>query len=274
MVVAMRTRPPASRASLAALTACVLLTGTEAAAHQDYAGDTHPFAVVEQGRFVVHFKNNQEKKAYRLVVSAVGEVVSPRSAVADKEYADYDTRYKRREVDGRRVVFPQWESLHRGKPFYDVLEQGRPAQRVQLPWGSRRVKIVHDALVTSREVVLLVTPELQLFSFPRGGARGSTPVSLRLGEPYRIYDFPVASNVARFKDGYLVCWIDTSQRLLLTWWSPSTGKHKTVEVAARTDWNTSISIAVIGDALLIAHHGLVGGKPGSQIKTILRKLPL
>ncbi|MBI5477881.1 MAG: hypothetical protein HY906_03430 [Deltaproteobacteria bacterium] len=261
------------RPALAAIAALVLLAGTEAAAHQDYAGDTHPFVVVEQGRFVIHFKHNQDRRHYRIVVSAAGEVVSPRSAVAAAEYADYETRYKRRELEGCRYVFPQWEGQHNGRPFYDVFEKGRPTQRVQLPWGRRKVGIVHDALVTSQEVVLLVTPELQLHSFPRGGSRGSSPVSQRLGEPYTIYDFPVASNLARFKGGYVVCWIDKSQRLLLTWWRPSGGRPRTVELAAKTDWNTALSIAVIGDALLIAHHGLVGGKPGSQIKTILKRLP-
>jgi hypothetical protein len=260
------------RASLAAVAAFVLLTGTEAVAHRDYAGDTHPFVVVEQGRFVIHFTNNQDRRNYRMVLSAAGEIVSPRSAVSAAEFADYEARYKRRELEGRRYVFPQWERQHQGKPFYDVLETGRPAQRVQLPWGSRKVNIVHDALVTSQEVVLLVTPELQLCSFTRTGPRAAGPVSLRLGEPYRIYDFPIASNIARFRQAYLVCWIDKSQRLLLTWWNPVTGRHQTVELEAKTDWNTAISIAVAGDTLLIAHHGLVGGKPGSQIKTIRRKL--
>jgi hypothetical protein len=51
---------PGMRTTLAALATCVLLSGSQAAAHRDYAGDTHPFVVVEQERFVIHFRNNQD----------------------------------------------------------------------------------------------------------------------------------------------------------------------------------------------------------------------
>jgi hypothetical protein len=254
------------RILLAALSIATILAPTGAAfAHQDYAGDVHPRVTVENGQFVISFHNNRDERSYRLVLSPTGKVVSPRRAIA-KIAGSGDAI--RRELDGRTYRFPAWKRLHHGKPFY-LLGEDTAARRVELPWGSHTVEIVHDALVTARDVVILATPDLQLFRFARAGG---APAALRLGKPYKIYDFPRASNLAAHGESFLVAWIDTSQRLLLSSWAPATGRSKTVVLEARADWNTTLAIGVIRDVLLLARHVL--GLKGAVIQTTLRALPL
>jgi len=253
--------------SRAVAVAAVISASDPALAHQDYAGDVHPRVAVENGQFAIYFTNNRDRSAYKMVVSTTGAVVSPRRALG-KATQDGGSPVRRQHA-GRSYTFPAWEREHNGKPFYLVAEGKGAARRVELPWPARTVKIVHDALVSDREIVLLATPDLQLFRFARGGGGFAKH---RLGEPYRIYDFPRASNLAVHRDTVVVCWIDKAQRLLASDWAPARGKSKTVVLAPKTDWNTTLAIGVIGDVLLLAYHG--PGSKGAEIKTLLRRLPL
>ncbi len=255
------------RSWLQVLTIALASAAADGLAHQDYAGDVHPRVVVERGQFAIYFHNTRDRLAYKLVVSTTGATLSPRRAIG--KATDEVGSPIRRQHGGRSYVIPAWEREHKGQPFY-LLGDGKGApRRMALPWGQHRVQLVHDAAVSDRELVLAVTPGLQLFRF---ALQGPGVATTRLGEPYRIYDFPRASNLAAHRGSTLIGWIDSSQRLLLSSWTPSTGRVRTVTLAAKTDWNTTLSIGVIGDVLLLARHA--PGPRGAEIKTLLQQLPL
>jgi hypothetical protein len=270
----------------------VAFIATAARAHQDPAGDTQPTVKVENGNFAIYFTNNLprsdsneydssgEAPVYRMVYSPTGRLLGPRSLCrgmsSEKLHAEGSMVYNKTiELGDERVLFDAG-LLKKSKPSYLVERNGVREHR-RLPWPDEvRIDYVASVHVETESLLMsATTPDhlLRLYYFDRN--KFEPPASVVIGEPTYIYDFPGASNVILAAGRYWLVWVrwdrntDKFQSVLSSW-APSEEKPREKILGAPADWNTSLSIAAIGDRLGIAYHcSLSADYPGrGQIITI------
>lgn len=230
----------------------IAILGKEGWAHVDYSGDVHPVVTIENDKFVVSYHNNETDKYYRMVLSAEGKVLTDKEPLSS------------RPPDG--ALYPIGDPVAGiPAPLIDDLE-------------------IHDVIKNQQDTVILATPRKtrgkpvrpcdhlsdDFFFYHLKGQPPSERIPYKIGRPSYIYCFPVCSKIAVYKDNYVVCWIGGKQ-MNLTMWNPQNGKTYTSIIRENADWNTSISIGIINDRLLIAYHGR-GFFSGSVIRTTVINL--
>ncbi|RYE51784.1 MAG: hypothetical protein EOP21_00440 [Hyphomicrobiales bacterium] len=265
-----------------ALALCVL--AGPAHGHEDPGGDVHPMVQVEDGKFVVYFRNNTEPKVdvrtggsgqsskeeprYKTVLSPDGNVLEKR-VTAPREPVQYTPSN-----------YPEWmgEAVY-GDPFglFNREENKKPLFPVEWPGGKRPGDLNGRA----------VSGDLLFFHFTSGedgsfrfGAydmiRKKLLQSAVIGKPGRIYSFASASEVYPGDKEAWIAWIEerdvkrtsfpdgtadsysSDTQLVVSHWNLTENKVTHLPIRQTMGSNTSLSLNRIGDHLLVAWHEGLG----------------
>jgi hypothetical protein len=274
-------RTPAKWVVLAVLAPGVAL------AHKDLAGDVYPGVRVVDGMFVVRFTSSIERNDFETVLTPSGEVTVARRA-AHGPHREPPLSFEAHSSENAYVVElgpPRTTNALRG---YSVRHTGPSgvANTFDLHWSDDIDRFVSDAQAREDTLFLLTfAPQDGQLRLDRFDPQGTQAGSISLGRSAYVYFFPITSRIAVYRNGYLVAWVaqpeeDGRAALNLSWWNPITGESTTIVVEPRIYWNTSVSLGVIGDDILVAYHGppkaRYHGPPsrGAVINTVhIRGLP-
>jgi len=264
-------------------------------AHQDDLGDVYPIVRVEGDKFVIYFKNNAEKKNYKTVIGADGKVISERKhsepiplTVSPVELSEKEEGIKLKWGDSFYAI-PDWTRRHKGKPWVLKIKNEKK-EKIELDWGRTGIALVHGAAIYEGGFVLCSSKHrtkkedrkkdvpfwVYPFALNAFTPDGKSVSSHEIGIPYRIYDFPCDSSVICDGDGRAyIAWMggieDRKPVVNLTRFVPETGKLETRRIA-RGHSNTSPSIGLIGDRILVAWHEKSGeertGRARIAVKTL------
>jgi len=100
------------------------------------------------------------------------------------------------------------------------------------------------------------------------------PKVLSIGTTACIYDFPVASNIVFAGGRYWVAYMrPTGDELKLSLWSwqPGNKKGQIDDLEYPTTWNSSLSMAAIGERLCLAYHWAPRYPGTAQIITVFHQ---
>lgn len=241
----------------------------------------HPEVHIESGNFAVYFNTNAvsdryfqgEQPIFRILYSPEGRLLAPRHSVKIKPQ-------KALEIDVER--------FHNEKPNATIFLPGGKKQIVALAWPKdTRVNLVESSSLSSNHIALAVklmdeeedqTPDrlalglrekFFVYLFPREGF--TKPERFLIGEPATIYEFPIASNVVFAKGKFWIAWVRPPKKkadkyaMVLSSMEPGSGKTVQRILNAPADWNSHLSLAVIGDRLCLAYHCSVNHEyPGTS----------
>lgn len=243
-------------------------------AHSDPRGDVHPIVTVEGSSFVVRASSNVvANETIHSVFDQSGrkneeirKVATPPDHVPYRDYSFIDRLAEEqngleRPWGGSTIIIPEWSRKHGGQPY--IIKYGDNEFKYhRLLWTKPDVYQVVDALVVGDSLYLLVTRftsdnDPQLF-FHRFSLKTFAEVSaIELPRPCLIWSFPVCSNIIQHEEkvyvGIVVPRIFGYQLLLAGWDGKSPSLERRV-LSTQIDWNTSISLANIGNNALIAYH--------------------
>ncbi len=248
-------------------------------AHSDPRGDVHPTVRVENGGFVVQAYDNVASNDAELhtskstfdcdgrLIKEVRDRVPPPKHVPYSQYSLIDrlpeehNGLERQWGDGVLII-PEWSRKHGGKPF--VIEyRDKIFKYHRLSWKSSAVQEVVDARIVGNRLYLLVTRSgsndgirlnLHRFSLVTVSEEASTT---DLPQPCLIWSSPVCSNIIEYQ-GRIYIGIVTPRffgyRLVLADWDGVAPTCLRKTLTTRIDWNTSLSLANVGENALIAYH--------------------
>lgn len=250
-------------------------------AHEDPRGDVYPVVQIEDGKFVVYFRNNTEPKievsgepagqntpkepVYKTVVSPTGTILE-----------------KRVPIQSGPSLFPAWmKRLLHGDPFGVVIDrEKKPLLPAEWPDGLRP----HDL------EGITIQDNLAYFYFTGGkderfriGAydldQKKLLQSATIGRPGRIYSFARASEViARDKEAW-IAWIEernvkveketlpdgttadfysSDTQVVVSRWNLAENQVTHLPVRRTSGNNVYLSLNRIGDHLLVAWHEGIG----------------
>ena len=268
------------RRLLFAVVLCSMLAyGSQADAHQDFAGDVHPVVRERDGQFVVQFRNNRKDKDFEHIVALNGDLVKKRLPIPRLDDSPWTWRVGGEpsvafELDGRWFVRVNYASQTPDDRRM-LIKRGSEATKMgELPTSVEKFTRI-EALLTLPDRFLFLAqkaPEgLVFFSVPKD--EDGTVSSVRLGEAAEVL-FPVLSNPVRLGDDVLVAWIDREGQLQLSSVKSSAEEAPRTFRLGATNANTSLSMHVIGTNLLLAYHAQTTAKAGAQIRMMHCRLPL
>src|SRR2546428_816285 len=131
-----------------------------------------------------------------------------------------------------------------------------------LDWGKEPPEYVNDA-VASEEALLVLGSDVkrQRLRFHRFDLGGKLIETATIARPQFLRWFPLASRMAAYQDRYLVAWLAGAEgdlvrprALNLSWWEPATNRTGTVTLDPQVGGNTSLSVGVLGEDILVAYH--------------------
>jgi hypothetical protein len=289
------TRNIISGSTIAALACCLpLILAGRVAAHQDPWGDIHPMVSVTDGKFSIVFNTllpdqqpdyTQEKSVHRMIYNADGAVFAPRHSLGRKR--SYQSS-RPAELYGKSIALGRSTLIFDGdqspKPAYILKSPEGKLTHVRLPWPEKTMLgLLEDVVATSAGIAITgKEPRPGSENYPLmfyWFAHGETgpPVILNIGETADIYHFPVASNIA-FAAGRF--WIGMMRpaggqlKVALWSWKPGEKDGRFEFPDSPADWNSSLSLAAIGDQLCLAYHAVVpdGQRfPIARIVTVFHK---
>jgi hypothetical protein len=264
-------------------------------AHQDPRGDIHPQVVARDGKFEITFQTllpdqvedfSDEKPQFRMIYTADGKLFAPRHEI-DRKRSHRATGpvglYGRSQRLGDvSFYFPADQG---GKPSYVMKSGDGRLTRVRLPWPEtvslslfEEMRVVADGIAITGKQGDQVPDggPLEFFWFPHDAS--TPPVSLTIGETACIYHFPVASNLAiaggRFWLAFMRPVEDDGLDLALWSWQPGEKQARVEKLDSPAFWNSSLSLATIGDNLCLAYHWVDHEQPGlpyAKILTVFHK---
>lgn len=274
---------------IALVICCWVFLSGDVWGHSDPRGDVHPVVLVESGNFAVYFYTNAlgdryfegEQPTFRMLYTPEGRLLAPRHAVK-----------LRREKNLKIYV----ERFRNEKPNATIFLPEGKKQTLALAWPKdTRVHLVESSSISSDHIALAVklmydredrTPDLFdlglrgqffVYLFPREGF--GKPEQFLIGIPKMIYDFPIASNLVFANGKFWVAWVRASERegkpfeMVLSSIEPGSGNVIERILDTPADWNSHLSLAVIGGRLCLAYHCVVDHEyPGiSEIITVFTK---
>lgn len=237
-------------------------------AHEDPRGDVHPQVQVEDGKFVVYFKNNTEPKVevstnspdertreepiYKTVVSPDGKILA-----------------KRVPVESEPSRFPEWmKRLLHGDPFGVAIDREKePLLPAAWPDGKRPHDLEGITIQNNR-----------LFFYFTGGKDESFRIgaydldkkkllqSAIIGIPGRIYSFARASAVIARGNEAWIAWIEernvkveegfyySDTQLVVSRWDLTENKVAHLPIRQTEGRNIYLSLNRLEDHLLVAWH--------------------
>jgi len=241
-------------------------------AHVDDSGDIHPRVTIKDKQFIVYYKNSIFKKQYKTTIAIDGKIIKSGEVTSDLP-ADALPLKLPEEQTGINIlrpdayyVIPEWKRKHNGKPYILQLKQ-KQQKRINLAWGKTKIDQVHGAAFSNNAYILNASrllPDdrdintLSPFYFYVFSQESKKLIhTSKIGYPIRIYDFPRSSEVIHSNGYAYLAWMgsDDNQKsiLNLTQLNPATGKTVTRKICAG-NWNSSPSIGIIEDNILIAYH--------------------
>ncbi len=263
----------------------LLLFQVAGLAHVDPVGDVHPRIVIEGKNFSILFGNNKENRppysdvtktywfeswmnVYKTVISSGGKVLENRvktenpKVIPRKTYWTDDGRIRIVEGGKENLITPKWPK--KIEYIQDVV------------WSGNKVWAVFsypsDGSPFDGSSSWLIYP---FFFVAIDRDAGAISVSEPIGNPSRIYDFPVASHMIQLGHYLYIVWaqeipdgkvdveikgegtvkMDTFRAdLILSRYDTNTGKLKHSVIEKLKSTNIHIDIAEIESKMLIAHH--------------------
>ena len=272
---------PALRLKFVTIAAIILSWAGSAFAHQDPRGDVHPVVRVEDGNFAIYFWCNEDRDAkqqsayLRMVYSPAGNVLAARHrfSPSPSELA-YLENYSIKVQEPAGEVVLEFPRFVRGRnPDYGLRKKGK-IERHRLPWPDGvKISDLHAVLADEHTITMAAkagTDVLSLYYFSRDHFR--LPQIVEIGSPATIYDFPSASNLVRAGGRVWIAWVRPKKEkyeMVLSSWTPGGEKPVETVLDAPANWNSHLSLGVIGDVLCLAYHcSITGAYPGrSEIVT-------
>ena len=273
-----------SSATLAFLIMCCAVT--ELAGHADPRGDVYPNVKVERGNFVIDFENNEEERGhedrsnFRMIYSPDGILLSPRhrqGKAAGLDEALGHAAKNEAHLPNEIILFNRGRMA---QPTYLLEKDGRKEEH-RLAWPEN-TKNAFEAVAADTDSICVASISngiLLLNHFDR--RRFALPETVQITAPQTlsfIWDFPVVSNLVQVNERYCIAWPRFNRKAsrfecIISTWKP--GAKEPVEIILDTpaDWNTHLSLAVIGDRLCLAYHTLTGEyNSRSTIITAFRRI--
>lgn len=240
-----------------------------------------PEVFIESGNFAIYFHTNAigynylegDRPTFRMLYTPEGRLLAPRHLVKN-------------EPEKKQTIHIQ--RFHDTKPNAVISLPAGKKQTLALAWPKNsEVTMVESSTVTSKHIAVALklankemdeTPkDFFLYVFPREGF--AKPERFLIGKPATIYDFPTASNVVFANGKFWLAWVREPKKkgeeyaMVLSSMEPGSGKAVERVLDAPADWNSHLSLAVIGDRLCLAYHCSVDHEyPGtSEIITVFAK---
>lgn len=231
-------------------------------------GDVDPVVSVADGRFVVAFCSGRDRKSFQLILSPDGETLVQRQQVPAP--CAGPRPFAAARDDHRYVLEPDpGRSRPVGKLCLRVQHTGPDGEAgmFYLDCSGPRIDRLQDVALAGDELLVLASSakekRLRLLRFDLDGKLIAT---VDLGSPAFAGSSPAVSRLAQRGDVVLVAWGEAG--LQLAWWDPASRRLGKAQVDPAAPAGSSISIAAIGDDVLIAHEAR------SQGKTVIRTLHL
>lgn len=265
---------------------------TSVLSHSDPDGDIHPVVTTEGENFVVQARNtlrstDSENEILRLILDKTGRLLETRRDFAPvspvKPYQHYSFIDRLPEEQnglelpwgGNTLIIPESSRKHGGAPFL-ITSRNSHFHYDPLGWKTPDVEAVEDALIVGESLFLLVTrPDgsdaFRLYLHRFSLRTMTEEASVELPQPALIWSFPVCSKLLEH-NGSLFVGIVVPRlfgwRLILATWDGVAPEVRQKTLTSQIDWNTSLSLAKIGDQGLIAYH-----HPGAYPHPLFRPFP-
>lgn len=257
-------------------------------AHSDPWGDIHPDVSVIDGHFAITFRSSQpDSETYsgyhpvqRMIFTSEGRLVAPRHPLQRLRHwsatsgAGLAGRMLR--VGDQKLHFSSGRD--RGSLSYVLEEKDGTRSRVRLPWPEGGpISLLEDVAATEDGIAILGKEDarnlLRFYWFDHESTE--PPIVHYLGPTACIYHFPVASNIAYAGGRFWVAAVRPGEEMwkLSMWsWKPGEPEGRMEDLDSPADWNSSLSLAAIGDRLCLAYHHPEDGYPGeARILTVFRE---
>jgi hypothetical protein len=282
-------RPWSSGAAYFCLIVCCVATPCDA--HSDPRGDIYPNVKVERGNFVIDFENNEDQFTrnprapfessllLRMIYSPEGVLLAPRHLHRGTRGLNDTLGYPAKT---EAIVGTEKISIERspgGPPCYMTKKNGkREEHRLAWPEGYKCAFEAFAADADSICVAVVADSKLFLHHFDRH--QFTPPKTIQVTEQSTlsfIWDFPVVSNLVFVGGRYCIAWPrykkDVGFECVISTWKPGEERPKEIILNEPADWNSHLSLAVIGDRLCLAYHTLSGQyQPVSKIVTAFRTI--
>lgn len=258
-------------------------------AHQDYAGDVHPFVISEQDTFIVQFYNNRENKKYMSKYLKDGTPIFERKNI--KEY------FSKKKTKGIKYVFDtslnpvalcnnRWyqlvncsESEMTEPPLLLEYDSASILDTIQISWGDFSNSDIHSFKVCENSIVGtmsrgLDTKGLHFFYVDIDGDKKA--VYKKIGIPYKMLGmFPQASGICSYNNYFFIAWISEDNNFFLTAWNPKTDDIRYHRFEDIREWNTRPQIEIAGKHLIVTFHTVqnAGNAKGSIIRNVFIEIP-
>lgn len=258
-------------------------------AHMDPEGEVHPSVFVEDGKFVVYYRinkadgNGKTKSEFCREYSASGKQLKWTRRASIPDEIERKNRATQRRTDGAReyrIDSSIWSVT--------VFEAGEESEIHSLVWPEGRppFEFHHDYAVAGGRIFILAYPEaaqpdqrkiLTLYSFDTVHFRLIEATTF--GGVAAIYHRPTASPLLPVGDRLVFAWMGTPEgasepQFSFTVLDPLDLSRETTSLEGTYLWNTSISLAAIGNRVCIAwHDGDAYGKVRkAKIRTLFRSI--
>lgn len=263
---------------------CWVFLYEAALAHSDPLGDVHPVVLIESGNFAIYFSTNAvgynylegDQPVFRMLYTAKGRLLAPRHVVKNKPVQESAINIDR---------------FNNPRPNAEISLPGGKKQIFALAWPKDfEIIMVESSTINSDHIVIALKgasaevderdetyKDFFLYLFPREGF--AKPERFLIGQPATIYDFPTASNVVYANGKFWIAWVRERKKekieyeMVLSCVVPGSGEITERILDTPADWNSHLSMAVIGDRLCLAYHCSVSHEyPGtSEIITVFVK---
>lgn len=258
-------------------------------AHIDPEGEVHPSISVEEGKFFVYFRinkvsrNGNTESEFCREYSVTGKQLKWTRRASIPEEPEGKNKATQRRIDAGREY-----RLDSAVRSVTVLEEGKEPESHPLVWPEGRppFKFLHDYAVAGGRIFVLAYPDevkpddpKVLTSYSFDTERFKLIEATTIGNVAAIYHRPTSSPLIPAGDRLVFAWMGIPKgarepQFSFTEMDPRDLSRKTTSLEGAYSWNTSISLAAIGNRVCIAwHDGEAYGKARkAKIRTLFRSI--
>ena len=274
----------------------VALSASTLLAHSDPKGDVYPNVKVEGGNFVIDFENNvndftdgiisdigmdrKGRPLLRMIYSPGGVLLAPRHVQGTARDLDGTMGHAvktRSRVGDETIEVALWS---KGQLAYTSERNGK-TQLHRLAWPRDEERKFEAVSADANSICIAFISKSMLFLSHFDRHTFSLPQTVQVTPPETlsfIWDFPVVSNLVRVGERYCIAWprydkVAEKFRCIISTWKPGEDQSKEIVLDEPADWNSHLSMAVIGTRLCLSYHSLAGEyQPISKIITVFRTI--